>query len=245
MPFKNLNALSLMLFFSILSYSQNKGRAYYKKTSTQSFVQTKEMNNDHKIKSLYKSVNNSINNMEFLLTFSDSLALYEEIKKLGVEGNSSKTQFAKVFSGYKGPSYYNFKTKKIIQRQGKYLIEKKLADYKWVLTKEKLIIDGLTCYKATTTLKLQGRRGEILRPVTAWYTTDINLPIGPDGFGGLPGLILQLEVDKVVTTLSKIEFTDKVLKIKSPPKGKKITQEEFDFLMKEMVESRAKYYDKN
>jgi GLPGLI family protein len=243
MLFKKIITLLIILGFSFFSYSQNSGKAYYKKTSTHNFEDIKGL--DSKIMSSFKSVNNSINNMEFLLMFNDSLAIYEEIKKLEVEGNGSKTKFTKVFSGYNGPSYYNFKTKKTIQKQGSYLVEKSFTDYEWVLTKDKLIIDHLTCYKATTTLKLQGRRGEILRPVVAWYTTDINLSIGPDGFGGLPGLIIQLEVDKVVTTLSKIEFIDKALKIKLSPKGKKITEEEFNVLMKEMVENRAKYYDKN
>lgn len=245
MLFKKIITLLIILSFSIFSYSQNNGKAYYKKTSTHNFEKSEGLNMSPKIKLSFKSVNSTINDMEFLLTFNDSLAVYEELKKLGMGENSSKTQFAKVFSGYNGPSYYNFKTKKTTQKQESYLIEKKLTDYGWVLTKEKLIIDNLTCYKATTTLKLQGRSGEILRPVIAWYTTDINLSIGPDGFGGLPGLIIQLEVDNVVTTLSKIEFTDKALKIKLPPKGKKITQEEFNVLMKEMVENRDNYNNKN
>ena len=120
-----------------------------------------------------------------------------------------------------------------------------MSTYEWELTKEKLIINDLTCYKATTVLKLQGRRGEILRPVLAWYTTDINLSAGPDGFGGLPGLIIQLEVNNVVTALKKIEFSDKPVDVKLPTKGKKMTEAEFDALMKDMVENRSKYYDKN
>jgi len=245
MAFKKLIAFSFTICFSVLSYAQNNGKAFYTKKSSHNFEDIEGLDINPQIMSSFKSVNNTINNIEFLLTFNDSLAIYEEIKNLGMEVKNSKTQFAKVFSGYNGPSYYNFKTEKITQKQGSYLVEKNLTDYKWVLTKEKLIIDHFTCYKATTVLKLQGRSGEILRPVTAWYTTDINPSAGPDGFGGLPGLIIQLEVNKVVTTLKKIEFSNKPINIKLPTKGKKITQEEFDLLMKEMVENRDKYYDKN
>ena len=73
-----------------------------------------------------------------------------------------------------------------------------LSNTKWTLAKDTTKIGSLTCYKATTILKLQGRRGEILRPVTAWYTKEINISAGPDGFGGLPGLIIQLEINNVI-----------------------------------------------
>jgi len=227
----------------MLSYSQQNGKAYYTKKSSHNFVPTKESGN--KASSLYKSVNYSINDMEFILIFNNSIANYEEIKKLGVDENNSAVQFNRVFSGYSGPYYFDFETNSVTRKQGKYLIKKQLSAYNWVLTKEKLIINDLTCYKATTILKLEGRSGEILRPVVAWYTTDINLSAGPDGFGGLPGLIIQLEVNRVVTTLKKIDFSDKNLNIKLPTKGKKLTEAEFDALMKDMVENRDKYYDKN
>ena len=243
--YKKILTLSLILCFSLSSYSQQNGKAHYKKTSNHNFEDIEGLDINPQIMSSFKSVNNTINNIEFILTFNDSLAIYEEIKNLGMEVKSSKSQFAKVFSGYDAPSYYNFKTKKIIQKQGSYLVEKNLTDYKWVLTKEKLIINDLTCYKATTTLIEHGRSGELIRPVVAWYTTDINLSAGPDGFGGLPGLIIQLEYNKVVTTLQKIEFSDKPIDIKLPAKGKKMTEAEFDALMKDMVENRGKYYDKN
>lgn len=183
--------------------------------------------------------------MEFVLRFNDSLALYEEIEKLDSDSNKTSEGLSTAFSGYKGPYYFELKTRKSVRKQGKYLIEKNLNSYDWELSKEKLMIDSLTCYKATTTLKLQGRSGEILRPVTAWYISEINVPVGPDGFGGLPGLIVQLEINNVVTTLQKIEFSDKDIEIELPTKGKKMTEEEFKALMKDLVENREKYYGDN
>ena len=47
--------------------------------------------------------------------------------------------------------------------------------------------NDLTCCKATTIIKQEGRRGELLKPAIAWYITDVNVSAGPDGFGGLPG----------------------------------------------------------
>jgi len=243
--YKSIIPFSLILCFSILSYAQQNGKAYYTKKSSHNFLPIKKSDNSTTANSLYKSVNSGISGMEFILTFNNTLANYKDIKKIGIDENSSEAQFSKVFSGYSGPYYYDFERKSVTRKQGKYLIKKQLSSYEWVLTKEKLIINDLTCYKATTILKLDGRSGEILRPVVAWYTTDINLSAGPDGFGGLPGLIMQLEVNKVVTTLKKIEFSDKPLEINLPTKGKKMTEAEFDALMKDINEDRGKYYDKN
>jgi GLPGLI family protein len=244
MSLKTIITLSLILCFPISSYSQQNGKAYYTKKASHNFVPIQESGNSN-VNSLYKSLNSSIDDMEFTLKFNNTIANYEYIKKLGIDENSSRAEFNKVFSGYSGPYYYDFATNNVTRKHGKYLIEKKMSTYEWVLTKEKLIINNLTCYKATTIVKQQGRRGELLKPAVAWYTTDINLSAGPDGFGGLPGLIIQLEFDKVVTTLKKIEFSDKPVIVKLPTKGKKMTEAEFDALMKDMVENRSKYYDKN
>lgn len=244
MYFKKTIALNLILCFSILSYAQQNGQAFYTKKSSHNFTIRKSPENAS-ANSLFKSVNSSINDMEFILTFNNSMASFIDIKKLGIDENSSAAQFNKVFSGYAGPYYFDFETNNVTRKQSTYLIKKKLSDYDWVLTKEKLIINDLTCYKATTIIKQQGRRGELLKTAVAWYTTDINLSAGPDGFGGLPGLIIQLEFDKVVTTLNKIEFSDKHIDIKLPTKGKKMTEAEFDALMKDINENRGEYYDKN
>jgi GLPGLI family protein len=80
-----------------------------------------------------------------------------------------------------------------------------------------------------------------------WYTPDISLPIGPDGFAGLPGLIVQIEKGQVITILDKIEFTNKnrAVKIEIPTDGLKMSQDEFNALMKDMALNKMKYYNKN
>ena len=125
MSYKNLTNLYLMLFFSILSYAQQNGKAYYTKKSSHNFLPIKKSDNSTTANSLYKSVNSGISGMEFILTFNNELANYEHIKKLGIDENSSRAEFNKVFSGYSGPYYYNFATNNVTRKQGKYLTEKK------------------------------------------------------------------------------------------------------------------------
>lgn len=241
---KKIASIVFLIFFSLVSFAQLKGRAFYVKSSSHDFSST-NVSRGNEMNKLYKSVNGNIENMEFVLKFNDSLASYREIKKLDADESDTALRISKIFSGYSGPYYYELKNLKVIRKNGEYLVESLLTDFEWVLSKDKLVINNLTCYKATTTLKLQGRKGEILRPVVAWYTTDINISAGPDGFGGLPGLIIQVETNNVVTTLRKIQFSNDRIDVEKPDKGKKITEKEYNSIMKELVENRRKNYNKN
>jgi GLPGLI family protein len=55
----------------------------------------------------------------------------------------------------------------------------------WKLINETKVINNINCSKATR--KLFGRSW------TAWYSTSIALPYGPNKFFGLPGLIIKVE----------------------------------------------------
>lgn len=65
--------------------------------------------------------------------------------------------------------------------------------------------------------------------VTAWYTPEIPVNQGPEGYWGLPGLILEVNNGKTVILCSKVVLNPKVkAEIKEPTKGKIISQQEFD-----------------
>ena len=69
---------------------------------------------------------------------------------------------------------------------------------------------------------------------TAWYTPQIPVSNGPEEFGGLPGLILEINDGKLTIVCSEIVLNplDKI-EIKEPTKGKEISQKDFDKLQKE------------
>ncbi len=91
--------------------------------------------------------------------------------------------------------------------------------YNWQLFDDMQTIAGFNCKKATTTRKV-GR----LQHITAWYCEDISIPDGPMAFRGLPGLILQIEIDK--NTIVKFEklkfFKDENIDIKEPDNNTKM-----------------------
>ncbi len=73
--------------------------------------------------------------------------------------------------------------------------------------------------------------------VTAWFTPQIPVKNGPAEYGGLPGLILELNIDRQTILCSKIVVnpTDGI-DIKKPEKGKEVTREEFNKIVKEKTE---------
>ena len=77
-------------------------------------------------------------------------------------------------------------------------------DSDWKLTKESKKINGFVCYKATRTPSPDSLE-EIDKesPIIAWYTLEIPLPYGPFSYGGLPGLILELQKERSIIFRAK------------------------------------------
>ena len=73
--------------------------------------------------------------------------------------------------------------------------------------------------------------------VTAWYTPEVPINQGPGEYWGLPGLILEVSAGQTTIVCSKIVMNPKEkAEIKAPNKGKEVTQEEFDKIVKEKME---------
>jgi len=113
-----------------------------------------------------------------------------------------------------------------------YLIEGDLALQGWKLTDETAKIAGYDCKKATCTNKDN-------KAVIAWYAETIPVSTGPMSFGGLPGMILKVDIDNSITVceaktikFKKLGKTD----LLKPTKGKKVTEEEFKEEMKKLMQ---------
>lgn len=73
--------------------------------------------------------------------------------------------------------------------------------------------------------------------VTAWYTPQIPVANGPGEYAGLPGLILELNVYRTTILCSKIVLNPKESeKIEPPTKGKEVTREEYNKIVKEKMD---------
>lgn len=77
--------------------------------------------------------------------------------------------------------------------------------------------------------------------ITAWYSPEIPINQGPEGYWGLPGLILEVNDGKTTILCSKIVLNAKEkAEIKAPTNGKEVSQAEYDETvtkkMEEMME---------
>lgn len=73
--------------------------------------------------------------------------------------------------------------------------------------------------------------------ITAWYTPEIPVSQGPEGYWGLPGLILEVNDGKTTILCSKIVLNPKdKVEIKAPNNGKELSQKEYDEVVVKKME---------
>lgn len=109
---------------------------------------------------------------------------------------------------------------------------------KWTIVAETKKIGDFNCLKATATEKLYSRKGYYYdKEVTAWFTTDIPVPFGPQNYSGLPGLVLELIRDDFTIKATNINLNPtEEIKIKAPKESKIITQEKANSFIKQASE---------
>jgi GLPGLI family protein len=96
-----------------------------------------------------------------------------------------------------------------------FLIEEEWVNYNWELTGEVATIADLPCRKAVG----KDAKGRV---VEAWFTDRIPFSAGPDGFHGLPGLILKISKPGFFTIeAQKITFVTNPV-ITAPTEGERI-----------------------
>lgn len=113
----------------------------------------------------------------------------------------------------------------------KFLIERAPQELAWKITgQQKTLLDQLVI-EATTVLDSS--------EVVAWFAPQIPVSTGPQGMGGLPGLILELSLEggEVTYTAAAIDFRAvEEDDLKAPKKGKKLSSEEFQKIQEERME---------
>lgn len=73
--------------------------------------------------------------------------------------------------------------------------------------------------------------------VTAWFSPQIPVPSGPGAYGGLPGLILELNTGRTTVLCSKLVLNpEEPVQIKLPDTGKEVTRQEYNRIVKEKTE---------
>jgi GLPGLI family protein len=72
--------------------------------------------------------------------------------------------------------------------------------------------------------------------ITAWYTPEIPVNQGPEGYWGLPGLILEVNDGKTTIFVQKCLNPKDKVEIKAPNNGKEVSQKEYDEIVTKKME---------
>ena len=155
-------------------------------------------------------------------------------------GNNNFRKLSTSFGGTKGSFYINkrdsvYFTKKNFSGQDFRVI---LRPKKWKISKEPRFILGYECYKATSVDKIKNPKGEFEFTVTVWFCPDLPSFFGPASYFGLPGLILELDNEKIKLTATKIIFDpSEEITVKQPKKGILLSEREYDSVIEKTTES--------
>ena len=215
----------LLLFFVSISFSQNNLAVTYKvkiEDEKDLFSSNTTLRNY-----FVKAIQNSPL-LEFkLICKKDMSKFYDSTIFTNLDLSQKQTLLS--FSSYSGIIYDE---KKFLYRQsmilGNNIFLKKEKKNDWVLQNETKEINGFFCYKASSTNKIVYGEKVFNHPVTAWYCPTLPYNFGPNGYSGLPGLILELQVRNVVYGASKIELNStETFKIETD-KMKVLNEKEFE-----------------
>ncbi|WP_396167166.1 GLPGLI family protein [Flavobacterium sp.] len=115
----------------------------------------------------------------------------------------------------------------------------------WNITKESKNIENLKCYKATQIIKYKNSKGIFNKTVVAWFTPEIPFSFGPKGYGGLPGLILELHDKNIIYGVHKIKLSEDAITISLPINGEIVTNDEYENILKERYQKRTETIENN
>ena len=267
---KNMKLLMLKTFmFSCLisgsMFAQDfSGRATYKTHRKSSFeLDSTTMAANPGIQEQMEAQMRKMFQKTFTLDFTKLESMYKEEQELDApKGPSANSGVMVMVMGGDGSSdilYKNISQNRMANKtelMGKvFLIKDNLEAYDWKLTGEAKNIGNYSCYKAVyekeeEDIQIDMIDGEVKeekvtrkRTLVAWYTPDVPISNGPSNYGGLPGLILEVNDGDQTIVCSEIILNPKEVKeIKEPTKGKVVTRKEFSKISLEKTKEMMNRY---
>lgn len=222
--------LFLFVFgFSVLSAQTTEGTVKYK--------QTTYFDNENLPADAPKSME-----IAMRLKFSKASSLYEKDPDV-VEVENPEDNTPRMFRRMRNQGartyYKNLSEGKVLEQIsffGKdFLVTDTVSNIKWkVSAGEQKIIQGYTCMKATYK--------DSLTNLVAFFTPQIPVSTGPEKYGKLPGLILEIQSAKMHIIATEINKTALEAPIEAPSKGEKMTQEAFKKLRDEKMKEQREMW---
>jgi GLPGLI family protein len=151
-----------------------------------------------------------------------------------ITGAQGGAQFRMRMTPPKREVYKNLKEDKMVDEREfmtkMFLIKGNTSPYPWKISDgQKKILDYI-CMKASYQ--------DSTANYVVWFSPQIPVANGPAEFGGLPGMILQVDINDGERMITAVEVTEEKVDtelLKEPSKGKEVTQEEFREIMREKM----------
>lgn len=184
--------------------------------------------------------NNRPTAIPYKLYFDGDKSVYFEPERQNEYGYSWNEEEYRIIRDYE-----KNESKDYIETLDKKYIVSGLPTYKWKIHNEIKEVAGYLCMKAETYNPV------LDQVVYAWFTDQIPVNGGPEGYYGLPGMIMELDLDNgtVLVTATKVEISTTTVELPMPKKmkGKKIDREDFDaklvdFIAKSKEAKRNPYW---
>lgn len=128
----------------------------------------------------------------------------------------------------------------IIGMLGKtYIVEDSLRTPKWKVMNKIKEVAGHMCMMAVTEDTIKGQK------ITAWFANDLPVSGGPELYSGLPGMILELEVNDGDLIVSAIDIKMKPvagedINLPKKVKGRKIDEKQYKQLITAHIQDSIK-----
>lgn len=235
----------LLLLLSVPTglFSQTSGKIFFLEERKVEFKWEgmEEMKDNPRIKEMRSKMGKS----EKVLVYTPSASMYRDLddsekgKEVEYSNDGDGRHMRMMMMKTESKLYRNMDEQRIVNERTfmdkKFLIDGADESFAWKIIPEQKEILGYLCQKATYE--------DTSKTVEAWFTPEIPVAGGPDMYGQLPGMILEVNIDKgeLVTTAQEVRFeevADDV--IVEPTKGKKVTKEEFRAIVKEKREEMRK-----
>ncbi|MCU0350454.1 MAG: GLPGLI family protein [Flavobacterium sp.] len=233
--------ITVLFLTTSLCFSQENYSIIYNTYPTYGSIEDEEVIKNSKVNYIYKGLDQAIKITEFQLDINRSESFFYFKDKL-YEDDKIK-RLAKTFCG---SSDFYINTEKNLKIKINYFAEKKYfindtTRYDWTIYNESKIIDNKICYKATTINKTLINDTIKEKEIVAWFYPEIPISFGPKGYDGLPGLIMELQDDKVTFVVNQI-LKDSKIKISKQDYKTIISEKEFNEIVKEI---RDKFLEDN
>lgn len=259
-----------LLMFGLNAQNIQGVVTYSTKTKIDLEIQGTDM--PESIKESLKASMKQMSERNYNLHFDGNTSLFLEEESLSPPSISNANSPISIKVGTsKTVLYKNIAEQQLIREEdmfGKpFLVKDSLRTFNWKLRNESKKIGNYSCFKAIGTMEVQNRNVKIVfesdsneekekekDPITmktievvAWFTPEIPIANGPENFGGLPGLILELSAENTTYLCSQIVLNPKNPKaIVAPTKGKVVTFAAYEeILRKKLKEMEMQFGGKN